>query len=75
MAQQLLLKQTKSLWSITKRAYVSVDDLVHLEQVNEPSILHSIGLRFSSDQIYTNLGTIVISVNPFKWIDGLMDQS
>jgi hypothetical protein len=50
---------------------MSVDDLVHLDQVNDPSILHSVGLRFSNDQIYTNLGTIVISVNPFKWIDGL----
>ena len=47
------------------------DDLVHLEEVNEPFILHSIGSRFVSDQIYTNLGSIVISVNPFQWIKGL----
>ena len=33
---------------------MSVDDLVHLDQVNDPSILHSVGLRFSNDQICFN---------------------
>ena len=50
---------------------IAANDLVHLDEVNEPFILQSIGQRFAEDKIYTNLGSIVISMNPFKWIDGL----
>ena len=57
--------------SNTGNINMAADDLVHLDEVNEPFILHSIAQRFAKDKIYTNLGTIVISINPFKWIDGL----
>lgn len=50
---------------------VNYDDMVRMEDVNHATILHNLRLRFLNDQIYTNIGTILVSVNPFKWIEGL----
>ena len=47
------------------------DDLVQLEDINEASILNNLKLRFAKDEIYTSLGTIVVTVNPYKWIESL----
>ena len=45
-----------------------VDDLVQMDEVNEASILHSLRCRFFQDKIYTNVGDILVSINPFKWL-------
>jgi len=42
------------------------DDLVLLDQMSGPLILHCLKQRFMDDKIYTNVGTIVISVNPYQ---------
>lgn len=42
-----------------------VSDLTLLDDINAPLILHNLKKRFESDKIYTNLGTILISLNPF----------
>ena len=47
------------------------DDMVKMEDVNDATILHNLTLRFSNDLVYTNIGTILVSVNPFKWITDL----
>jgi myosin heavy subunit len=47
------------------------DDMVKMEEVNDATILHNLKLRFASDLVYTNIGTILVSVNPFKWITDL----
>ena len=36
--------------------------------MTHPLILHNLRTRFERDQIYTSIGTILISVNPFKHI-------
>ena len=41
-------------------------DLVMLPAVNEPMILHALRQRFLNDEIYTSVGSILVSVNPFK---------
>ena len=40
-------------------------DMVRMVAVDEPSILHNVKLRFAMDRIYTNIGTILVSANPF----------
>ena len=50
---------------------IHVDDMVKMQDVNEATILHNLFLRFKEDLIYTNIGTILVSVNPFKWLDHL----
>ena len=37
-----------------------------MDEISEPMIQNNLRLRFHNNQIYTNIGTILISVNPFK---------
>jgi myosin-5 len=46
-------------------------DLILLSIVHRPAILHTLRSRFFEDQIYTNVGAILVSINPFKKIQGL----
>ncbi|GAB9468495.1 Myosin-like protein [Globisporangium polare] len=41
-------------------------DLVTLPHLHEASILHSLRIRYERDAIYTRIGEILISINPFK---------
>lgn len=43
-----------------------VHDLLMLDEINEANILYNIKNRFSKKRIYTRLGKILISVNPYK---------
>ena len=43
-----------------------IQDLVNISDLNEMSILHNLRIRFKEDRIYTNISSILISVNPFK---------
>ena len=43
-------------------------DMVKMGDVNEATILHNLRSRFATDDIYTNIGTILVSINPFKWM-------
>jgi myosin heavy subunit len=47
------------------------DDMVLLKQLDNASLLHNLRLRYAKDEIYTNIGTILISVNPYKQIPDL----
>ena len=49
-------------------------DLVQLEDINEASILNNLNLRFQKYEIYTSLGTIIVAVNPYKWIKTLYTE-
>jgi myosin heavy subunit len=42
------------------------EDLVMIDDMNEGLIIHNLRERFKQDQIYTAIGTILVSVNPFK---------
>ncbi|KAI2509367.1 hypothetical protein MHU86_5000 [Fragilaria crotonensis] len=46
--------------------YIGVDDVLHLSHVTEASLLHALRLRYRRDDIYTNAGPILISINPYK---------
>eukprot|EP01119_Soliformovum_irregulare_P010468 TRINITY_DN2578_c1_g1_i2.p1 TRINITY_DN2578_c1_g1~~TRINITY_DN2578_c1_g1_i2.p1 ORF type:complete len:862 (-),score=300.70 TRINITY_DN2578_c1_g1_i2:139-2724(-) len=43
-----------------------VDDMVSLSDMNEPNILHNLRARYNRDDIYTYVGPILISINPYK---------
>lgn len=47
------------------------DDMVKMQVINEATVLHNLRLRTERDDYFTNVGSILISVNPFKWIDKL----
>jgi hypothetical protein len=50
---------------------VGFEDMVRMTDVNEATILHNLRIRFMQDEIYTNIGTILVSINPFKWMPHL----
>jgi len=41
-------------------------DLVMLDVMNKPLILYNLKKRFEQNEIYTSIGTILISLNPYK---------
>jgi myosin heavy subunit len=43
-----------------------MEDMVKLKELAERSILHNLRMRFNQDNIYTNVGTILVAINPFK---------
>ena len=43
-------------------------------QVHAASIMNALKVRFQRDCIYTSIGSILITLNPFKCIAGLYDQ-
>ena len=45
---------------------VRVDNLVSLEEFTAGAILHQLRKRYAEDQIYTWIGSILVSINPFK---------
>ncbi|GBG24292.1 Myosin-IB [Hondaea fermentalgiana] len=51
-----------------------VDDLVLIEEVSQDEIVATLKRRFDSKQIYTYIGTVLLSVNPFKTIQGLYGE-
>ena len=42
------------------------DNLTGLSELNETSLLKSIKKRYESDSIYTDVGDILVAVNPFR---------
>lgn len=43
-----------------------IDDLAGLEVLTEETIVEQLRKRYESNQIYTNIGDILISINPFE---------
>ncbi len=46
--------------------YVGISDVLHLAHITEASLLHTLRLRYKRDEIYTNAGPILISINPYR---------
>jgi hypothetical protein len=47
------------------------EDLVETDEVGETAVLWAIKKKFKEDVIYTNIGTILIALNPYREIAGL----
>ena len=56
----------KSIPMMKKSLQNYAHDLLMLDEVNEANILYNIKNRFLKQRIYTRLGKILISVNPYK---------
>lgn len=46
-------------------------DLIKLVDVHRGGVLHTLRKRYDSDLIYTSIGPVLVSINPFKWITNL----
>ncbi|KAK1166265.1 hypothetical protein AOXY_G12848 [Acipenser oxyrinchus oxyrinchus] len=52
-----------------------VEDMSTLTELHEAAIMHNLHLRYRQDKIYTNIGSILTAVNPYKQICRLYDSS
>ncbi|XP_034050986.1 unconventional myosin-X [Thalassophryne amazonica] len=50
-----------------------VEDMSTLAELHEAAIMHNLHQRYQKDNIYTNIGSILAAVNPYKQIPGLYD--
>uniref|UniRef100_A0A3P8US07 Myosin X, like 1 n=1 Tax=Cynoglossus semilaevis TaxID=244447 RepID=A0A3P8US07_CYNSE len=50
-----------------------VEDMSALAELHEAAIMHNLYQRYQKDNIYTNIGSILAAVNPYKQISGLYD--
>ena len=44
----------------------SIENMVLLNDLNNASLLHNLRIRFKANNIYTNVGAILVAVNPFQ---------
>ncbi|XP_036305816.1 unconventional myosin-If isoform X2 [Pipistrellus kuhlii] len=51
-----------------------VDDMVLLPQISEDAIVNNLRKRFMDDYIFTYIGSVLISVNPFKQMPYFTDR-
>ncbi|XP_063154832.1 unconventional myosin-X [Candoia aspera] len=51
-----------------------LEDMAALIDLHEGAIMHNLFQRYQQDKIYTYIGSIVASVNPYKTIPGLYDH-
>jgi ABC-type oligopeptide transport system ATPase subunit len=47
-------------------ALLTYDNMIKLNNLNEPVILHNLRQRFLKDSIYTYVSSILVALNPFK---------
>ncbi|XP_029684938.1 unconventional myosin-Ih [Takifugu rubripes] len=55
--------------ALTARDRVGIQDFVLLDETTEVAFLGNLQKRFSKDLIYTYIGTLLVSVNPYKELD------
>jgi myosin-7 len=59
------------LIKISDQDNAGVDDILQLRDFSEMSLIHTLRIRFARDEIYTFVGPILISINPYKWFDNI----
>jgi hypothetical protein len=51
-----------------------VNDILNLRDFSEKSMIYTLRVRYGRDEIYTFVGPILISVNPYKTIPNLYNE-
>jgi hypothetical protein len=64
--RNLTPKESESVRVCDPAALERYENMVKLNDLNEPTILHNLRNRYKKNEIYTYVGTILIAVNPFK---------
>lgn len=61
-------------WQTVKVQNVGVDDLVLLTKINETAIVDMLRKRYMNNMIFTYIGPVLISVNPFRKMSYFTDK-
>ena len=59
---------------VTDQDDEGVDDILRLKEFSEMSLIHTLRVRYARDDIYTFVGPILISINPYKWFKDLYSE-
>lgn len=51
-----------------------IEDILKLHNFSEMSLVHTLRVRYAKDEIYTLVGSILISLNPYKSLPRLYDE-
>eukprot|EP00063_Salmo_salar_P082640 XP_014057475.1 PREDICTED: unconventional myosin-If-like [Salmo salar] len=61
-------------WQTQNVKISGVDDMVLLSKINEDAITDNLKKRYMDDYIFTYIGSVLISVNPFKQLPYFTDR-
>ena len=70
-------EQSTELKVVDEQCLHPIENMVMLNDLNNASLLHNLRIRFKRNEIYTNVGAILVAVNPFallpiytpEWLD------
>jgi len=65
------IQDSALLESVSTQDKLGVANVLYLPNISEASLLHTLRTRYKRDEIYTNAGPILMSVNPYKQIPNL----
>uniref|UniRef100_A0A4W6DKP3 Osteoclast-stimulating factor 1 n=1 Tax=Lates calcarifer TaxID=8187 RepID=A0A4W6DKP3_LATCA len=69
-----MLDQERYHWQAQNVKVSGVDDMVLLSKINEDAITDNLKKRYMDDYIFTYIGPVLISVNPFKQLPYFTDR-
>jgi myosin heavy subunit len=72
-SQQITLKKKQS-FRFDYSHIKDLNDLCEMKYLHDGPILHVLRRRWLAGQIYTNIGDVLLSMNPYKGISGLYDD-
>ncbi|KOS23417.1 Myosin-1 [Escovopsis weberi] len=67
-------KPKKAMYEVTKKKEIGVSDLTLLSKVSNEAINDNLKKRFEGAEIYTYIGHVLVSVNPFRDLGIYTDQ-
>lgn len=63
----------KNACKVTDNDDEGVDDILKLRDFSEMSLVHTLRVRYYKDEVYTFVGPILISLNPYKRIKDIYE--
>ncbi|RVE57374.1 hypothetical protein OJAV_G00215710 [Oryzias javanicus] len=70
---QLAEVTREQVYAMHQTSIDGVEDMSALAELHEAAIMHNLYKRYQDDNIYTNIGSILAAVNPYKQVPGLYD--
>ena len=75
MNGDLVKMNSEDVVVVADQDYEGVNDILLLRSFSEMSLINTLRTRYLRDEIYTFVGPILISINPYKVIDKLYDDN
>ena len=67
--------KAEGILTVKPEAQVGVADILDLNDFSAMSLLTTLRARYQRDEVYTFVGPILISINPYKWNHALYSEA